>query len=136
MAEIKPAKDTIVRFQSCMSTIRTVLGWSSDYLAEILDVSRATIVNLEKGHIKMTVMHYLAIRPLFETEIKSQRNVVAEKLLTHLVDNNDIRAEVASQIQEQISLSKKLVGLKPGMNRIAEKAMELLRPLLERAEES
>lgn len=66
---MKTDKTTIERFRKNLPIFRKAVGWSGEYLAELLDVSRATIINIESKDGKMSVVQYLAIRALLNEEI-------------------------------------------------------------------
>ena len=44
--------DAVERLRRDLPTIRNVVGWSAERLAELLEVSRVTIVNLENTEKK------------------------------------------------------------------------------------
>lgn len=74
--------DQVDALQENLSTLRKLAGWSAQDLAQMLGVSRATIVNLENlDRSKMSRMQYLAIRSLFGAhaeELREEREKIAE----------------------------------------------------------
>ena len=107
-------KATIERFRMNLPTIRNVVGWSSEYLALLLGVSRPTIVRLENTKNTMTKIQYLAIRALFQEQIVVNNNKTLENVLKILVDSNDISEKNKQKIRNQIAMIVKTVGRKVG----------------------
>lgn len=76
----------IPRMQISMSTLRKVAGWSAEELANMLDVTRQSIANLESRRVKMTKIQYIAFRSVFE-EAK------LGAILTAMIDDDKITDE-------------------------------------------
>lgn len=76
----------IPRMQISMSTLRKVAGWSAEELANMLDVTRQSIANLESGRVKMTKIQYIAFRSVFEEAKMGQ-------ILTAMIDDDKITDE-------------------------------------------
>lgn len=66
---MKTDKETIEKLRRDLPTIRNLAGWSAARLADLLGVTRATIVTIENTEYKMSVIQYLAIRKLLDEEI-------------------------------------------------------------------
>ena len=80
---MKTDKEIRERLRKDLPTIRSVAGWSAERLAELLDVSRVTVVNIENTEGKMTVMQYLAIRALLDAEAKEKLIPLAIETVTN-----------------------------------------------------
>lgn len=79
--------------QKYLYLIRTSAGWSTTDLGNKLGVTRQMISNLETGRNKMTRIQYLAIRQVFDEEIKNSAEnndtQMLKDLLRVLVDEYD-----------------------------------------------
>jgi transcriptional regulator with XRE-family HTH domain len=51
---------------------RKLAGWTQEELAERVGVSRYTIINLENGYTKMTMLHYCALRFVFDSIVRKE----------------------------------------------------------------
>ena len=67
----KVTLDDILRLQSNLKSIRAVLGWSAENLADCLAVSRATISYLENRRQDMSTVQYLAIKAVINEELNN-----------------------------------------------------------------
>ena len=77
----------ISRLQDNLMLLRTTAEWSVQDMADLLDVTRQTINNLETQKTKMSKIQYLAIRSCFSYEIEKKDNKVLAQLLYCLVDH-------------------------------------------------
>lgn len=91
-------EELIKRLQEHLSTIRKAAGWSGEWLANELGVTKQTISSLETGKTQMTKMHYLAIRAVFNNEIVVNRNEDLAKIIQLFVDQPVIAELEKSQI--------------------------------------
>lgn len=123
-------KETIENFRLNLSTIRRFAGWSSAHLAEILGVSRATIINLENQKYKMTKMQYLAISKLFELEIEENNNEILASLINLLIKDKGISDQYKEELRKNIELKSKKIGFKNGSGKIGEILVDDLDPNL------
>ena len=75
------------RLQSHLALIRTCAGWSAASLGERLGVTRQMVSNMENGR-PLTKMQYLAIRRVFDEEIKASPNDtrMLEEVIDALID--------------------------------------------------
>lgn len=80
----KISKSEIELFRSNMSTFRRMAGWTAAELAEKVDLSRQTIVNLETRENSMSCLQYIAFRSLFEREALLQEKAGNKVLLESL----------------------------------------------------
>lgn len=67
-----PDKETLLAYQKNLKTFREFAGWTQAELGEKLGMSKQNISNLENGKINMTVLHYYALRYLFEPIVKTE----------------------------------------------------------------
>lgn len=79
-------EELINRLQTHLSTIRKAAGWSGERLANELGITKQTISSLETGKTRMTKMHYLAIRAVFNNEIAVSGNEDLAKIIQLFVD--------------------------------------------------
>lgn len=126
----KQTQEIINRFQDSLSTLRKVAGWSAEHLAEILDVTRQTIVNLETGQTKMTKIQYLAFRTIFNNEIEASNNEMLAKLILILVDSNDLDDKHRTKVKETVNCATNSIGRRAGASTASKAAKEALIPLL------
>ena len=113
------SNEAIERLHKDLPTIRKVVGWSAEHLAELLDVTRVTVVNLENTERKMSRIQYLAIRALLQEEIETNKNRILRAVLTILVDRDNVPEEMRQGLRGQIELAAKSVGRKAGSVAIA-----------------
>ncbi len=79
-------EELINRLQTHLSTIRKAAGWSGERLANELGITKQTVSSLETGKTRMTKMHYLAIRAVFNNEIAVSGNEDLAKIIQLVVD--------------------------------------------------
>ena len=87
--------------QNNLKTIRTILNWTLEELADKIGVTKQTISNLENIKTEMTKMQYIAIRTILDYEVATveKDNGLAE-VLTLLFDDE-------KQLEEPISENKR-----------------------------
>lgn len=124
-------KATIERLRKDLPTIRNIVGWSAEYLASLLDVSRVTIVNLENTENKMSTIQYLAIRALLQEEITVNKNRTLERVLTVLVDRDNVPEEMKQELRDRAALAARTVGRKAGSAAIGKVASESVGHIVE-----
>lgn len=110
----KAPQEKINRFQDSLSTLRKVAGWSAEDLANSLDVTRQTIVNLETGQTKMTKIQYMAIRLAFEEEAQETNHETLSKLIPILVDSDDLDEKHRGELKETVDTAANSVGRRAG----------------------
>ena len=111
--------DAVERLRRDLPTIRNVVGWSAERLAELLEVSRVTIVNLENTEKRMSKVQYLAIRALLQEEIETSHNSTLENVLTVLVDRDNVYEKMKQELRDQVDRVAKSVGRKAGSAAVA-----------------
>lgn len=79
-------EELIERLQGHLATIRKAAGWTGERLASELGVTKQTVSSLETGKTKMTKMHYLAIRAVFNNEIAVSGNEDLAKIIQLFID--------------------------------------------------
>ena len=67
-----PDKETLLAYQKNLKTFRKFAGWTQTELGEKLGMSKQNISSLENGKINMTVLHYYALRYLFEPIVREE----------------------------------------------------------------
>lgn len=67
-----PDKETLLAYQKNLKTFRKFAGWTQTELGEKLGMSKQNISSLENEKINMTVLHYYALRYLFEPIVKEE----------------------------------------------------------------
>ena len=113
-------KETIEKLRRALPTIRIIAGWSAARLAELLGVTRATIVTLENTEYKMSIIQYLAIRKLLEEEIKDSSNQRLAATIEILVDREDIPESDKSELRDETARIAKKIGRKAGSKALSE----------------
>lgn len=116
---MKMDSKTIEQFRKALPTIRKVVGWSAEHLADLLDVSRVTIVNLENTEGKMSRIQYLAIRALLQEEVVTNHNHLLANVLTILIDRDNVPEKMKQELRDRIEHAAKSVGRKAGSAEIA-----------------
>lgn len=111
--------EAVERLRRDLPTIRNVVGWSAEHLAELLDVSRVTVVNLENTQKKMSKIQYLAIRALLQEEIVINHNSTLENVLAVLVDRDNVPEKMKQDLRDQVERVVKTVGRKAGSAAVA-----------------
>lgn len=84
---------------------RKLAGWKAEDLAEMLDVTKQTIYNLERGKPKMSLIQYLAIRTLIDDEIQRQpENEALQRAVLVLLDDDEISEDNLEDLQESLKV--------------------------------
>lgn len=110
-------KETIENLRKNLSTLRIIAGWSAEQLANILDVSRATIVNLENTENKMSTMQYYAVMYVLEEECRE--NEILEKAMCILLERDNVSEKMKQELRDRAASAAKQVGRKSGASTIA-----------------
>ena len=120
----------ISRLQENLSSIRKVASWSADSLAEMLGVTRQTVVNLENSNVKMSKTQYIAIRALLDAEVRRSDNQTLGKVIEILVDDETVSTDEKDEIKKTISNTADSVGRRMGSVAIGTAVGAALFPLL------
>lgn len=120
-------KESIERFAKYLSAIRKIYGLSSEKLAEYLDVSRITMINIETGKKPMSKVMYIAIRTFLEgyspfrfnygkTSDDSFCPCYGTRVTRYMVDFNDdkFKQDLTESILQIVDDTCKKVGRKAG----------------------
>ena len=87
--------------QNNLKTIRTILNWTLEELADKIGVTKQTISNLENIKTEMTKMQYIAIRTILDYEVATvEKDKGLAEVLTLLFDDE-------KQLKEPISENKR-----------------------------
>ncbi len=117
---MKTDKETIEKLRRDLPTIRNLAGWSAARLADLLGVTRATIVTIENTEYKMSVIQYLAIRKLLDEEIKDSSNQKLAAAIDILVDSEDVSESDKCKLRDETERIAKRVGRKAGSKALSE----------------
>lgn len=102
----------VARLQDNLYTIRQLAGWSAEEMGVLLDITRQTVYNLERGRPKMSWAQYLAIRKIIDLEIERQPdNLVLPKAVTVLLDDEELPGSELTELQEALkTIAKGMVS--------------------------
>ena len=117
---MKTDKETIEKLRRDLPAIRNLAGWSAARLADLLGVTRATIVTIENTEYKMSVIQYLAIRKLLDEEIKDSSNQKLAAAIDILVDREDVSESDKCKLRDETERIAKRVGRKAGSKVLSE----------------
>ena len=106
MNEKEKKKKQIQLLQQNLCSIRTIAGWTSEQLAEKLDVTKQTISNLEKSITQMSFAQYIAIRTFLDYEIEwNPNNTVLPQVIEILVDKGaEFEEEDYTEMKEKVEV--------------------------------
>lgn len=106
MNEKEKRKKQIQLLQQNLGSIRIIAGWTSEQLAEKLDVTKQTISNLEKSKTPMSFAQYIAIRTFLDYEIESNpQNTVLPQVIEILIDKGaEFEEEDYTEIKETVEV--------------------------------
>lgn len=85
---------SIRRLQKNLGAIRKIIGWTAQELADMLDITKQTMSNLETGRTKMSFVQYLAIRSLIDAEAQTGRlKDILPGIIENLLNNDELDEE-------------------------------------------
>lgn len=73
-------------FQRYLPIIRTAMGMSGDNLAEVLGVTRTTILNIENGRMKLQKIYILAVLAVMQIYTDAGGNDIIPFIITSLLN--------------------------------------------------
>lgn len=73
-------------FRRYLPVIRTAMGMSADNLAEVLGVTRTTILNIENGRVKLQKIYILAVLAVMQIYIDTGGNDIVSFIITSLLN--------------------------------------------------
>lgn len=123
-------KEAIERLRKDLPTIRNIVGWSSEHLAALLDISKTTAIKLE--NVGMSMVQYLAIRSLLQEEIDTNGNKTLESAIEILVDRDDIPEQIRQELRNHVAATAKTVGRKAGAAAVSKAVSESIEPVIEK----
>lgn len=124
-------EEKIVRLQENLSVLRKVAGWSAEDLANMIGITRQTVVNLEKGgDYRMTKIQYIAIRSVLEAESREHQNDTLGKLVEILVDSAETSEESKNEVRKTVTTATNGVSKRTGSAAAGMAAVAALIPLL------
>lgn len=104
----------ISRLQKYLSALRKIAGWSAEDLGNFIGVTRQTIVNLENSSVKMSKLHYIAIRAVFDAEARESGNETLQKSLAAFIDRDDIPDTSRDELRDAVNEISSSVGRRKG----------------------
>ena len=81
-------------FQRYLPIFRTAMGMTADDLAGALDVTRATIANIENGRTKIQKIYILAFMSIMQIYIDSGGSDIVTCIVTSLLDDDQRLGEL------------------------------------------
>lgn len=75
--------------QRYLPSLRKIAGWTAEDLGKRLGVTKQTISNLENKKVNMTKIQYIALRVIFENEIRNVATNVTLKRAICILFYND-----------------------------------------------
>lgn len=116
---------SIERLQKNLAVLRKLAGWSGNDLADMLGVSRQTILSLEtKDDYKMSKIQYIAIRALLDEKAKEDETLA--RVIHVLLDQEDTPEELQEEIQFVTTDTITNLGPRAGSVAGAEAALKAL----------
>lgn len=80
--------------QRYLPSLRKIAGWTAEELGKRLGVTKQTISNLENKKVNMTKMQYIALRVIFENEIRNvATNATLKRAICILFYNDAVYTE-------------------------------------------
>lgn len=105
----------VERLQKNLATLRKIAGWSAEDLADMVGVTRQTIMNLENNcDYRMTKMQYIAIRAVMEAEVEESNNSTLSQVINILIDKDDVSEEQKETVQRTVNLATSSLGRRAG----------------------
>lgn len=92
----------ISTMQKYLQILRKINGWTAERLGRKIGVTKQTISNLENNKVAMTRTQYIALRTIFEYEVREigTNDVLKMVLCILFYSNTDCVSEGAQQIYE------------------------------------
>lgn len=105
----------IDRLQKNLATLRKVAGWSAEDLADMIGVTRQTIVNLENNsNYRMTKIQYIAIRAVLEAEVEDSGNATLGQAIFILIDKGEDFKTEKELVQKTVTEATSCLGRRTG----------------------
>ena len=105
----------IRKLQKNLYVLRRMVGWTAEDLASQLGVSRQTVSAIEKNEgVEMTRLQYIAIRAIFDYEIKENQNDALANAIELMVDREDISDAQQKEIDNEVDKIMKSTNRKAG----------------------
>lgn len=105
-------KDTLEQFRYDLPVLRAFAGWTSAELANMLGVSRMTMINIENKSGAIHTVHYLAIRKLLEDAKKYDQTLKDVMDLLDVMRYHDDFLNSANEIINRKSRGRSMVDIK------------------------
>lgn len=105
-------KDTLEQFRLDLPVLRAFAGWTSIELANMLGVSRMTMINIENKPGVIKTVHYLAIRRLLEIAAKRDQTLTNVMNLLDVMKYHDDFLNSANEIINRTSRGRTMADIK------------------------
>ena len=105
--------------------IRIVWGWTQDDLADFLDVSHTTIVNIENEENRMSTIQYYALRYWADglTDLSRERYK-----FMYVLESDRVRETAKEELKKRIDSIVRPMWKRNGLKRISEKVVDEIIP--------
>lgn len=115
-------------FQKYLPVIRTAMGMSGDNLAEVLGVTRTTILNIENGRVKLQKIYILAVLAVMQIYIDTGGYDIVPFIITSLLNgvtppgirflNEDEQQELGDILEKVRFKSGRRAGIEAGQKNV------------------
>lgn len=122
------------RLQRELPILRSIAGWSSQRLADELEVTRTTIHNLENKIFPMTRLYYIAIISLLVTESLRSHNSLIHRAIYILVTNDEEEERKRNELHCLLDGTRKVFPKQFGMQLLSEEMNKVLANYLKEKE--
>lgn len=94
----------IKKLQDNLLALRKIAGWTAEELGDRIGVTKQTIRNLENGITTMSKTQYIAIRVIFDYEIKENPNASELAQAVHvLLDTGELSPNDQAYVEKLLS---------------------------------
>lgn len=123
---IRPDEDVLKTFQSNISTIRILLGWSVEELADILSLSRTAVNNYQHGHIMLSTVYYYAFWTVFNYASEHCEDDRRAYFINALIDGENYNREKAEAIKNSVARSYRRCPKRNGIKQASKYVLDAL----------
>lgn len=112
-------------FRKNLPYIRIVWGWTQDDLADFLDVSHTTIVNIENEENRMSNIQYYALRYWADglTDFSRERYK-----FMYVLESDRVSETAKEELKKRIDSIVRCMGKRNGWKQISEKVVDEILP--------
>lgn len=123
---LKPDNDILHTFQGNINTVRILLGWTTEELADILGLSRTAVNNYQRGHILFSTVYYYAFWTIFNYASEHCGDNRRTYFINALIDGENYNREQAEAIKSVVDRVYKRCAKRNGAKRASETVIEAL----------